>query len=414
MPRLTGFPLLISATLAAAAPEAFEGLKFHQAPKPLAEGAVTQDWHRFLGPFDKAITTEKPLLDEWPESGLPIIWEMVCGDGYAAPAVIDGRLVYFHNRGGHERLVCLDPETGRRHWEFAYPVKYRDRYGYAAGPRGSPVIDGGIVYAAGVTAMLHALELKTGKLLWKHETGAEINSSANFFKDSVLVGSQDGTLYRFLTKDGSIVWKYTIEASGGIQCSPTLGENRAFIGGCDGNLHVIDVDKGTSVATLNIGDPTLSTPAVAGDEVFLGTEGANLLGINWRQPKILWTYANPRRRTSYRSSPAVTEQVVVIGGRNKLVEAIDRKTGKPSWSFATKGRVDSSPVIAGDRVFFGSADGRLYELALATGKTNWSYDAGSGFDASPAVAEGRLVIGNEDGVLYCFGQQPPDELSGAK
>jgi len=334
---------------------------------------------------------------------LQLLWTFEAENSFfaATAAIVDG-VVYVGDADKY--FYAVDLKSGRQLWSYEVEI------GFLA----SPAVRDGRVFIGDSDGIFYCLNAETGKLLWKHETGAEINSSANFFKDSVLVGSQDGTLYRFLTKDGSIVWKYTIEASGGIQCSPTLGENRAFIGGCDGNLHVIDVDKGTSVATLNIGDPTLSTPAVAGDEVFLGTEGANLLGINWRQPKILWTYANPRRRTSYRSSPAVTEQVVVIGGRNKLVEAIDRKTGKPSWSFATKGRVDSSPVIAGDRVFFGSADGRLYELALATGKTNWSYDAGSGFDASPAVAEGRLVIGNEDGVLYCFGQQPPDELSGAK
>jgi len=53
------------------APEAFEGLRFHKVPKPLAEGAVTQDWPRFLGPLDEATTRESPLLEEWPEEGLP-------------------------------------------------------------------------------------------------------------------------------------------------------------------------------------------------------------------------------------------------------------------------------------------------------------------------------------------------------
>ena len=204
--------------------------------------------------------------------------------------------------------------------------------------------------------------------------------------------------------DGSIIWKYTIEASGGIQCTPTLGEQYVFICGCDGKLHVIDVETGSTVETVEIGDPTLSTPAVVGPNVYFGTEGATLFDVDWKKPKIIWKYQNSKRRTSYRSSPAVSDRGVVIGGRNKLVELID-ENGKRNWSFPTKGRIDSSPVIVDNRVFVGSADGRIYGLDLKTGEKVWSYDGGAPFSASPAVAQGRLVIGNEAGVLYCFGDK---------
>ena len=48
----------------------------------------------------------------------------------------------------------------------------------------------------------------------------------------------------------------------------------------------------------------------------------------------------------------------MLGGRDKMVRAIDVATGKPRWSFATRARVDSSPAIAGDRVVVGSATAR--------------------------------------------------------
>ena len=262
----------------------------------------------------------------------------------------------------------------------------------------------GRVFVGDSDGIFYCLDAKTGNLIWKQETEAEINSSPNFYKDSVLIGSQDGSLYRFRMSDGSIIWKYTIEASGGIQCTPTLGEHYVFICGCDGKLHVIDVETGSTVETVEIGDPTLSTPAVLGPNVYFGTEGATLFDVDWKKSKIIWKYQNSKRRTSYRSSPAVSDLGVVIGGRNKLVELIDA-TGKRNWSFPTKGRIDSSPVIVDNRVFVGSADGRIYGLDLKTGEKVWSYDGGAAFSASPAVAGGRLVIGNEEGVLYCFGNK---------
>ena len=70
-----------------------------------------------------------------------------------------------------------------------------------------------------------------------------------------------------------------------------------------------------------------------------------------------------------------------------------RADGHPVWSFATRGKVDSSPAVCGDKVIVGSDDGRLYVVSLGTGKEVWSYDLGQPIDSSPGVAEGKVVVG---------------------
>ena len=96
--------------------------------------------------------------------------------------------------------------------------------------------------------------------------------------------------------------------------------------------------------------------------VFVGTEGHTFFAIDPRQAKILWRYEDAEHGAAFRSSAAATPDAVIVGGRDKQLHAFDPKTGRQLWTFATKGRVDSSPVVVGDRVFFGSADGRLYGL----------------------------------------------------
>ena len=44
----------------------WDGLTFHAAPKPLAKGASTENWPRFLGPHDDATTGETNLLAAFP------------------------------------------------------------------------------------------------------------------------------------------------------------------------------------------------------------------------------------------------------------------------------------------------------------------------------------------------------------
>ena len=362
---------------------------------PLQTHAVEEDrtatnganWPLFRGnPAGTGVATST-----LPED-LELLWEFRTEDSlFAATAAIVEDTIYLGD--ADKWFYAIELETGRKKWSHEVEMGFL----------GSAAVRDGRVFVGDSDGIFYCLDAKTGNVLWKQETEAEINSSPNFYKDSVLIGSQDGSLYRFRMSDGSIIWKYTIEASGGIQCSPTLGGHHAFICGCDGKLHVIDVETGSSVETIEIGDPTLSTPAVLESNVYFGTEGATLFDVNWQKAKIIWRYQNSRQRTSYRSSPAVSDRGIVIGGRNKLVELIDR-SGQRDWSFPTKGRIDSSPVIVDNRVFIGSADGRLYGLNLETGDKVWSYDGGAAFNASPAVAQGRLVIGNDDGVLYCFGQ----------
>ncbi len=355
-----------------------------------ATNAKSGDWPVFRGN-----TAGTGIAASKLPAQLDVLWTFEPKDDtfFEATATIVDGVVYVGDVDKH--FYAIDLKTGKKVWSFKVDI------GFVA----AAAVRDGRVFAGDSDGIFYCWSAKDGKLVWKHETGAEINSSPNFYKDSVLVGSQDGSLYRFKADDGKVLWQYTIKASGGIQCSPTLAGDRCFVCGCDGMLHIIDVEKGNSVAMLTIGDPTLSTAAIQGDFVYFGNEGASFYCVDWRKPKIVWTYQHPQRQLAYRSSAAVTDETVIVGGRDKIVHGLDRANGNELWSFPTRGKVDSSPVLVGSRVFVGSDDGRLYALDVKSGKELWSYDGGAGFTASPAVGEGRLVIGNDDGVLYCFGEK---------
>ena len=138
----------------------------------------------------------------------------------------------------------------------------------------------------------------------------------------------------------------------------------------------------------------LNPPQRAGDP---SAEGA---GIGPRGPG--WRYRHPDRNFPFYSSAAIAQDLIIVGGRDKMLHAIDRQSGESRWVFAAGARIDSSPVIAGQRVFFATASGRIHAIDLDSGEVGWSFDTGSSIAASPAVANRRLVIGDLDGTLYCF------------
>ena len=121
--------------------------------------------------------------------------------------------------------------------------------------------------------------------------------------------------------------------------------------------------------------------------------------------EIAWQYEHPKRRFPFYASPAVTAERVIVGGRDKVVHALNPHTGQPLWTYAAGSRIDSSPVIVGSRIFLGTTDGSILALDLDTGEPAWEFVTGSSIVASPCVAAGKLIIGSLDGVLYCFGER---------
>ena len=101
----------------------------------------------------------------------------------------------------------------------------------------------------------------------------------------------------------------------------------------------------------------------------------------------------------------ITFDLILVGGRNKRVQAINPSDGKLSWQHTTRGGIDASPVVVGDRVFVGGSDGRIYGLSLKDGTPGWEYETGDGFVGSPAIASGRMVIASDEGTVYCFGEK---------
>lgn len=164
-----------------AKPETFDRLAFHAAPRALSKMARTSDWPRFLGPDDAASSPETHLLHDFPKDGPALLWEVRKGEGYTSPAIANGIAVIFHALDGRETLEALEAETGKRYWLHDYPINYQDRYGFANGPRGSPVISGDRVVAMGVTCVMTCLDLNTGRLAWQRDLKKEFNVPQDFF-----------------------------------------------------------------------------------------------------------------------------------------------------------------------------------------------------------------------------------------
>jgi len=106
----------------------------------LLSSASAGDWPQYLGPNRNSTSDEKGLLRSWPEKGPEVLWTVPVGKGFGGPVVKDGR-VYLLDRNDDvgESLRCLDLESGKEIWQFAYDAPGSVMF---PGSRGVPAVDG--------------------------------------------------------------------------------------------------------------------------------------------------------------------------------------------------------------------------------------------------------------------------------
>src|SRR5262245_21362153 len=93
------------------------------------------DWPQFLDPHANGTSDETGLLDKWPASGPPTLWQKQIGTGCSAPSVRGELLVLHHRLRNEEIIEALEARSGKSIWRYAYPSRFIDPYGYNNGPR---------------------------------------------------------------------------------------------------------------------------------------------------------------------------------------------------------------------------------------------------------------------------------------
>ncbi len=361
-----------------------------QAPRPTARTGASfapspDRWPQFRGnPALTGIATT-PL-----PATLSVRWSYEAGDAIESSAAIADGTVFVGAATGH--LLALDLATGALRWKYAVELAVGES---------SPAVANGLVFVGDLGGVFHAVRVKDGSRAWTFQTATEIKSSPVVIGDRVLIGGYDARLYCLSAADGTLIW--SIETDNYIHATPAVVDGMIYLAGCDEILHVVRLSDGQEVRRIPFGGNTGASTAVVGSKAYFGTFNNEVLSVDVEARKLLWRYEHQDRHFPFYSSAAVADGLVVVGGRDKMVHALDATTGKERWTYMTRARVDSSPVLAGGRVYVGSSDGRFYVLDQQTGRKLYEYDTGAPLTASPAIAAGRVVIGSLDGRLICFG-----------
>lgn len=382
-----------------------------------AEAFLHPEWPSLRGPRFDGVQHGLRFSDDWNANPPKELWRIAVGPAWSSFAVAGSYLVTQEQRGESEFVVCYDADTGKEVWTHAEPGRFFESLG-GLGPRATPLIHGGHVYALGADGKLLKLDAKNGEAVWKVNLCdvAKIkppmwgfSSSPLVYHDTVIVYAgyeqeQDGHIFAFDDQNGEVVWSAPAGkmSYASVQAIDVLGATYLALLSELG-LHLFKPDSGEVVLDYpwqHGGYRALQPQVVDGDKIIMPTgagSGTRLVQASMKDDKLqleeVWTSLDMKPDFN----DIVVHEGYVYGFDNNIFACISLEDGKRKWKGGRyeKGQAlllaDSDLIIVvserGDLVLLRATPDQLQELAkipALDGKT-WNH---------PVVVGNRLYVRN--------------------
>ncbi len=343
------------------------------------------DWPGFRGPHRDGIITGVRIKTDWATSPPVELWRRPVGPGWSSFAVGGGLLYTQEQRGDFEVVACYDEATGKPVWTHRAAARFWEAAG-GAGPRGTPALHDGRIYAFGATGILNALDAGNGAVVWTRnaasDTGAKLPgwgfSSSPLVVDDLVIVAASGRLAAYDLSTGAPRW--VKKEGGGSYSSPHLltigGVAQIVILNNAGTAGVAPTD-GKVLWKIPWPAPGVSIlqPALTPDGSVLSTRGDMVGSMGLRRLAVAqgpggWTVEEVW--TSRGLKPFFNDFVVhgghAFGFDGSILACIDLQDGKRKWKGGRYGNGQMLLLADQDLLLVLSEEGELALVAATPGE----------------------------------------------
>ncbi|MEY2724911.1 MAG: hypothetical protein RLZZ458_778 [Planctomycetota bacterium] len=312
--------------------------------------STAAEWPGYRGRFGDGVAEDTAGEPDWRVKPPEVLWKISVGPAWSSFAWHNGRLFTQEQRREEECITCYSAEDGSLIWSQASSSRFTEVVS-GAGPRSTPTVHNGRVFAMGGRGLLTCLNEVDGSVLWQRDLAQTIGarvpmwgfSGSPFPVDDRIIVFADGDgangLISVDVSTGEIVWGFE---SHGMNYTTVrdfeLCGQRCLVF-CDGRgVHGLNADSGSEVFSYrpskwNAGpmvDPQQLGPAAL--LVSLG-DGVGLCRLDLEQSDGSWRISEGW--TTSRLRPSFNDSLVhngsIYGFNQDLLCCLDATTGELRW-----------------------------------------------------------------------------------
>ncbi len=388
------------------------------------------DWPQWRGPNRDGKSPETGLPTQWPSGGPQLVWNVTgLGEGYSTPAV-NGDVVYvLGTRGNQEFIFARRTDNGSAIWEAN--IGSKGSGGGFPGPKGTPIINDGRIYAIGSDGTLVCVSQSDGASIWKKNFKRDFGGEHGHWEyaESPLIdgdklictpGGNNASIVALRKDNGAPIWNAPVgQTTGGdfaraaysSTIVATVAGTRQYVAFLHGGVVGVDAARGTPLwhydAPAN-DTANCSTPIVHGDSVFAasayGTGGGlariSKRGRNWNVNEAYFV-----KKMESHHGGFVLHDGYIYGTNNSVLLCLDWNSGSIEWQDRCVGKgsvtyADGHLYVRGER-----GDVALVEATPDGYREKGRFSQPDRSDknawAHPVIAEGRLYLHDHDRLL-CY------------
>ena len=357
---------------------------------PIVTGSVEASWEpnardysAFLGGGYWAEVNDVQLATDWQANPPRELWRCEVGAGWTGFSTRADYAFTQEQRGDQELVVCYrintDNPKGEIVWSHSDSVRF-DPGGAGGlggvGPRATPTIFQDRVLTLGATGILNCLEMRSGKVLWSHDTLGE-SGIAN-----IMWGKSSSPLILETEKQPTLVV--------------------VSVGAPGASLVAYDLETGNQVWAAGDRCSSYATPVIVellGERQILSVNEDYLTAHRATDGNVLWEYEWPGNSDSDASVsqpiPLPPNRVFLskgYGSGASLIELSKESDGNimalPVWDPPIKKvmKTKMCNVVVRNEYVYGLDAGILQCIDLERGKSHWKKRR------LPAIGHGQIML----------------------
>lgn len=169
---------------------------------------------------------------------------------------------------------------------------------------------------------------------------------------------------------------------------------RALLGGIGLLAILVSAPAGSGLAqSPTPPGPFPDVPMLLGDPTHHGVQpGPAPVGV----PAIRWTV---KEEDGIKSSPILVDGLLIVGGLDRTLRALDASTGAERWRYTAAGELGRGGVAADGLVYWTDSTGALQAVELATGARRWVREVAAHENTNPTVVDGIVYLGTQAGAI---------------